>query len=387
MRDWLGVTNVFWLGRGIAGDDTHGHVDDICRFVNPRTLVLIGETRRRDRNYRPLAENWERVRDLRLEDGSKPEVVALPMPAPLYHDGQRLPASYANFYIGNAAVLVPTFNDPNDRVALGILGGAVRGSPRGGHPRRRSRAGLRHAPLPDAAAAIVVTARGLLLAMVAALAIAPRPAPAQQPQNPSPMVEHTRAHPRLAEARPPGRREALDLGALFLPERRVPASRQGSVVPLLVVFHAGSWLPEVAGHQTSMAVIGVQITAGSAGYAGAVADPRRFPSLIEEAERKAGVRLRPITLVGWSAGCGALRELLRQPEAVSRVARVIAIDGIHTDYVDGKPGPLSRASRRRSSSRGSRSPARPSPGASGSSSCTPRSSRGPSPARRRPPTG
>ncbi len=121
VRDWLGVTNVFWLGRGIAGDDTHGHVDDICRFVNPRTLVLIEESRPTDRNYRPLAENWERVRDLRLEDGSKPEVVALPMPAPLYHDGQRLPASYANFYIGNAAVLVPTFNDPNDRVALGIL--------------------------------------------------------------------------------------------------------------------------------------------------------------------------------------------------------------------------------------------------------------------------
>jgi hypothetical protein len=185
-----------------------------------------------------------------------------------------------------------------------------------------------------------VTARGLLLAMVAALAIAPRPAPAQQPQNPSPMVEHARAHPRLAEARPPGRREALDLGALFLPERRVPASRPGSAVPLLVVFHAGSWLPEVTGHQTSMAVIGVQITAGSAGYAGAFADPRRFPSLIEEAERKAGVRLRPITLAGWSAGCGALRELLRQPEAVSRVDRIIAIDGVHTDYVDGKPGPL-----------------------------------------------
>jgi len=121
VRDWLGVTNVFWLGRGIGGDDTHGHVDDICRFVNPTTVVLIKETRRADRNYRPLAENWERIRDLRLEDGSKPEVVALPVPEPLYHDGQRLPASYANFYVGNAAVLVPTFNDPSDRIALGIL--------------------------------------------------------------------------------------------------------------------------------------------------------------------------------------------------------------------------------------------------------------------------
>jgi agmatine deiminase len=122
LRAWLGVTNVFWLGRGVAGDDTHGHVDDICRFVNPTTVVLIKETRRADRNYRPLSENWERIRDLRLEDGRKPEVVALPMPAPLFHDGQRLPASYANFYIANEAVIVPTFNDPNDRVALGILG-------------------------------------------------------------------------------------------------------------------------------------------------------------------------------------------------------------------------------------------------------------------------
>ncbi len=121
-KAYLGVSNVFWLGGGPAGDDTHGHIDDICRFVNPRTLVLVKETNRKDVNYKPLAENWERIQDLRLEDGSKPEVVALPMPAPLYFDGERLPASYANFYIANAAVLVPTFNDPQDRVALGILG-------------------------------------------------------------------------------------------------------------------------------------------------------------------------------------------------------------------------------------------------------------------------
>jgi agmatine deiminase len=122
VRAWLGATNVFWLGGGVAGDDTHGHVDDICRFVNPRTVVLVRETRRADRNHRPLAENWERIRDLRLEDGSRPEVVPLPMPAPLFHGGLRLPASYANFYVANATVLVPTFNDPNDRVALGLLG-------------------------------------------------------------------------------------------------------------------------------------------------------------------------------------------------------------------------------------------------------------------------
>ncbi|HPY29753.1 MAG TPA: agmatine deiminase family protein [Verrucomicrobiota bacterium] len=121
-RNYFGVRNVLWLLNGLVGDDTHGHIDDICRFVNPRTLVLVQETNRREVNYRPLAENWERVQDFRLEDGSRPEVVPLPMPAPLYFDGYRLPASYANFYICNAGVLVPTFNDPNDRVALGRLG-------------------------------------------------------------------------------------------------------------------------------------------------------------------------------------------------------------------------------------------------------------------------
>jgi agmatine deiminase len=121
LRRYLGATNVLWLAGGVVGDDTHGHVDDICRFVNRSTVVLIREDDARDINYRPLAENWERIRDFRLEDGSKPEVVALPMPAPLFFDGERLPVSYANFYISNAAVIVPTFNDPKDRVALGIL--------------------------------------------------------------------------------------------------------------------------------------------------------------------------------------------------------------------------------------------------------------------------
>ena len=121
LKQNLGVTNVVWLGKGIAGDDTHGHVDDLCRFVNPSTVVLIREKNQRDANYRPLEENWERIRDARLETGEKIEAIELPMPAPLHFDGVRLPASYANFYITNAAVLVPTFNDPNDRVALGIL--------------------------------------------------------------------------------------------------------------------------------------------------------------------------------------------------------------------------------------------------------------------------
>jgi agmatine deiminase len=121
LKDQLGAVNVLWLGKGIAGDDTHGHVDDVCRFVDPRTVVLGREPDAGDANYRPLAENRERLEGMRLEDGSKLEVVELPMPAPLSFAGQRLPASYANFYIGNAAVLVPTFNDRQDRVALGTL--------------------------------------------------------------------------------------------------------------------------------------------------------------------------------------------------------------------------------------------------------------------------
>jgi len=129
LRDHLGVTNVLWLGQGIAGDDTHGHVDDLCRFVDARAVVLCHATDPRDANYRALHENRERLEGMRLEDGAKIEVVPLPMPAPLYFEGQRLPASYANFYIANGAVVVPTFNDPNDRVALGLLGELIADRP------------------------------------------------------------------------------------------------------------------------------------------------------------------------------------------------------------------------------------------------------------------
>ena len=120
-RDTLGITNTLWLGKGLAGDDTHGHVDDLCRFVKPGTVVLCRENNPKDVNYRPLAENRERLQGMHLEKGASIEVIDLPMPAPLYFDGVRLPASYANFYFSNAAVLVPTFNDPQDRIALGIL--------------------------------------------------------------------------------------------------------------------------------------------------------------------------------------------------------------------------------------------------------------------------
>ena len=121
LRDYLGVRNILWLGKGIAGDDTHGHIDDICRFVGQSTVVLCQEPNSGDYNHAPLRDNAERLQSMHLEDGDKIEVIYLPMPEPLFQQGQRLPASYANFYICNAAVLVPTFNDSNDRIALGIL--------------------------------------------------------------------------------------------------------------------------------------------------------------------------------------------------------------------------------------------------------------------------
>lgn len=121
LREFLGVRNIIWLGRGLAGDDTHGHVDDLARFVNRNTIVYMNESDSSDINYKALCENRERLESARLEDGSKPVLIALPMPGPIVCRGTRLPASYANFYICNAGVLVPTFNDPNDRIALGIL--------------------------------------------------------------------------------------------------------------------------------------------------------------------------------------------------------------------------------------------------------------------------
>lgn len=120
-RRYFGTTETIWLGNGIAGDDTHGHVDDVCRFVNPGTVVLVQEDNQADPNHRPLRDNMDRLKNLILADGGKLNVVALPMPEPLYYEGFRLPASYANFLIANQVVLVPTFNDPHDRLALNIL--------------------------------------------------------------------------------------------------------------------------------------------------------------------------------------------------------------------------------------------------------------------------
>jgi agmatine deiminase len=122
-REYLGVTNTLWLGNGIAGDDTHGHVDDLARFVNAATVVTVVENDRSDVNFAPLQDNLARLRHMKDQDGRPLHIETLPMPEPVYFDGQRLPASYANFYIANKLVLVPTFNDPNDRIALNTLAG------------------------------------------------------------------------------------------------------------------------------------------------------------------------------------------------------------------------------------------------------------------------
>jgi agmatine deiminase len=121
-RKYLGVTNVLWLGNGIAGDDTHGHVDDLTRFVNETTVVTILEEDPAEANFAALQENLGRLKKMKDQDGRALQVETLPMPAPVYFDGQRLPASYANFYIANGIVIVPTFNDAKDRVALNTLG-------------------------------------------------------------------------------------------------------------------------------------------------------------------------------------------------------------------------------------------------------------------------
>ncbi len=157
-KKYLGVTEVIWLNRGIAGDDTHGHVDDLARFTSRDTVVTVVEPDRSDANHEPLKENLERLRsrkDLR--------VVTLPMPEPVYFNRQRLPASYANFYIANGLVLVPVFGDPNDRVALEHARPPVSGSRRDRNSVPRSGPGPGDAALHDHAAARLVRLVSILL--------------------------------------------------------------------------------------------------------------------------------------------------------------------------------------------------------------------------------
>jgi len=121
LREYYGVEHILWLGEGIVGDDTDGHIDDITRFVNPDTVVTVVEENKSDENYEILQDNLKELSTMRLENGKQLNIIELPMPAPVIYEDQRLPASYANFYIGNAAVVVPTFRDRNDERALHIL--------------------------------------------------------------------------------------------------------------------------------------------------------------------------------------------------------------------------------------------------------------------------
>jgi len=154
-----------------------------------------------------------------------------------------------------------------------------------------------------------------------------------QPQNPSPMVEHTRTHPRISQVLVAGQRENLQVGVLFLPEGLKKDA------PLLVFFHGGSWLPQLAAGQNDMAVVTVQTTAMGVVYGKLFEDPKRFLALVDEAEKKAGRSFTRILVGGWSAGCSAIREILKSPEAYEKIDSVLLIDGIHTDYTNGKPGP------------------------------------------------
>jgi agmatine deiminase len=120
LRDYLGVRDIFWLGDGIAGDDTDGHIDDLARFVSERTVVTVVEENRDDENYKPLQKNLARLQAMKI-GGRAIEVITLPMPKKIMREGLRLPATYANFYIANACVLVPTFANPADETALSVL--------------------------------------------------------------------------------------------------------------------------------------------------------------------------------------------------------------------------------------------------------------------------
>jgi hypothetical protein len=144
------------------------------------------------------------------------------------------------------------------------------------------------------------------------------------------MVEHTRTHPRLTQTTPPGRRQKLTLGTLFIPEK-LKGKRH---VNLLLFFHGGDWLPELAvAQQRNMAVITIQAGSGSSTYEKLFADPATFPHLLTEAQTAAGASFAEIDLAGWSAGCGALRQILSDPASYDRAHRVLCIDGVHAGYL------------------------------------------------------
>ena len=159
------------------------------------------------------------------------------------------------------------------------------------------------------------------------------PVPAAEPQNPSPMVEHTREHPRLKEERPAGRREKLDAGTLFIPQG-IAGQKEAS---LLIFMHGGTWIPEVAAAKHGMVALVIQ---RGDGYKSLFEKEGAFESLLATATEKAGMSWTQITVGGWSAGCQGIRAMLHHESVVKRIDRVLMIDGMHTSYTDGKPGPL-----------------------------------------------
>ncbi len=159
------------------------------------------------------------------------------------------------------------------------------------------------------------------------------PVHAAEPQNPSPMVEHTRAHPRLKEEHPAGKREKLEAGTLFIPQATVGQKD----APLLIFMHGGTWIPEIAAAKHNMAALVIQ---RGDGYKALFEKEGAFEALLATAADKAGMSWAQITVGGWSAGCRGIRAMLRHESAVKRIDRVLMIDGIHTSYTDGKPGPL-----------------------------------------------
>ena len=129
LMKYYGVEKVLWLGDGIEGDDTNGHVDDLTRFINKDTVITMVETNRNDANHKPLKKNLAELKKMRMADDKQMNIIELPMPAPLYYEGQRLPASYANFYMANSAVIVPVFRCKQDDVALDILSDFIKDRP------------------------------------------------------------------------------------------------------------------------------------------------------------------------------------------------------------------------------------------------------------------
>ena len=174
-----------------------------------------------------------------------------------------------------------------------------------------------------------MNAAKLLLAVL----ISASSAGAVEPQNPSPMVEHTREHPRLKEEHPAGKREKLAMGTLFVPE----AVLSRKEVRLLIFMHGGSWIPEVAAARHGMAALVIQ---RADGYKALFEKEEALQSVLTSASAQAGMRWTQVTVGGWSAGCQGIRQMLRSPSSVGLIDRVVMIDGVHTSYPDSKPGPL-----------------------------------------------